>query len=200
MLAIGWHQYYYISSAPPVGEGMLAGGLPYINSPEKNSFRVNDYTYTPSQALEVDARVLAASHYYFDKMSRISPMDLVLGWRELSDEVVLNQISFSTANRTYEWSNPEGIISDEFIKTNTKLVHTIPENERIRQLLKSIRLGDVIFARGYIVNVKSASGLAWRTATHLNYNSRSTVRKATTAGDIFFITDLEVINPYSRLY
>ena len=200
LLLVGWHHFYHVSSAPSVGAGMLSGGLPFVNTPDKTTFRINDYSYNPVKAMELDARVLDASHYYFDKMSRISPTDLVLGWRELSNESTINQLDFNITDRSYEWDNPNKVISDAFIKANTKLVHTIPGNDLVKQQLKSIRIGDVIFARGYLVNVKSASGLSWKTASKNNSTSRTGITKKTTQGDLFFIDELEVIDALSRVY
>lgn len=200
LLLVGWYQYFYIGSSPAVGEGMLSGGLPYQSATDKRLFKKGDLSFTPTKALELDARVLAASHYYFDQMSRISKTDLLVGWRELSDEAVINKLDFSTSGRDYAWENPNKIISDEFVRGNTKLLHTIAANEQVERLLNSIRIGDVIFARGYVVNVKSTSGISWKTALKNDLNSRRVIKRKTSKGDIFYIEYLEVVNPYSRIY
>jgi len=192
LLFFAWKQYYYIESAPSVGAAILSGGGPFVSSSDLSSFREGDFTYSPRSIFEIDARVLEASHYYFDRMSRISPMDIVVGWNDLSDESVTDLIDFSIRDRDYSWELDNAPISSNDVAAQTELLHLIPKNGRIKSLMKTIKIGDVVVVRGYLVDVKSAAGLKWQT-------SGNRPGKGQTSGKLIYVTDLEIIAPYLRI-
>lgn len=194
-----WYQFFYTPSIAPIGAGIVSGGLPYIDEPDKAAFRIGDYSYTPVKKMQVDGRVLAVSQRYLDRMSRISSADIVIGWQELSDEATLKNIDFSIYDRSYEWDNRSQELDNDFIKQNTKLLHVVPANDEIKTQLRDIKIGQVLFASGYTVNVKSASGLSWRTLNKNQRPSRSGIAKKTTEGDLFYIESMEIIDPLLRL-
>ncbi len=193
LLFFGWKQYYHIESASSVGAGMLAGGSPFQSETERRSFRDGDYTYTPHASFEVDARVLDASYYYFDKMSRISPMDIVVGWEEMSDESVYDLVDISTGSRKYDWDAGRAPIAPSEIALKTAIIHLVPANPGIAHEFRRIRIGDIIVARGYLVDVKSAAGLKWKTSTTRNDDGPE-------SGEILYVNSLEIVEPYSRIY
>ena len=192
LLFFAWKQYYYIEDTPSVGPGIVASGGPYISSADRQTFRIGDYQYFPGSSIQIDGRVIKASRYYFDSMSRISPLDVVLGWDNLSDESVYSLLDFSTSSRSYEWESNRTLIDDTEVKSSTNLYHLIAADEGVTQQLRRIKIGDVLVIQGYLVSVKSAAGLKWQS------NSTNSFR-GNVAGDIVYVNNLEIIDPYSRL-
>lgn len=192
LLFFAWKQYYYIETAPYVGAGVLSSGGPYQSQSDRSSFRIGDNHFSPYALVQIDGRVIAASHYYFDRMSRISPMDVVLGWDTLSDESVYDLLDFSTSSRDYEWDANRELITENEIRNSTGLFHLVPADERMRHQLKTVKIGDILVIQGYYVNVKSAAGLKWQSkSTGSSMNN--------VVGKILYIDQLEIIDPYSRV-
>lgn len=193
LLFFGWKHYYYIESAPEVGPGVLAGGTPYQSESDRGQFRIGEYTYYPRASFEVDGRVLAASRYYGDQKARVSPMDVVLGWGPMSDEAVYNVLDISQSNRSYSWDRDNPPISNSEIALNSSNMHLIPANNAIKEKLRKIKIGDILVIRGYLVDVKSASG--WRIKT-----SVSRTDEGDNSSELVYAHDIEIINPFERIY
>lgn len=189
-----WSHFYLIGSTQKVGPGMLAGGSPIITQADLQTFSDDDFKFQVINHYEADARVLNASNYYFDRMSRISPMDIAIGWDNLSDEAFINAIDFSITERELEWQSSVSTIDETEIKNSTQLLHIIPKNRQIRETLKSIKIGDIVTLSGYLVNVKSAIGLKW------NSHSSNRVLKRQTKGKIIYLYHLEITHPSLRVY
>lgn len=188
-----WKHFYYIGDAPELGPGAIAGGTPYQNPTDERSFRKGDYTYYPRASFEVEARVLSASRYYFDQEARISPIDLALGWGQMSDEAIINQFDIWQEKRWYEWEADNLPIPKYEVINNSANMHLIPDNEVIAEEFKKIRNGDLVDIKGYLVDVKKNTGWKWKT---------SMVRSDQGAGacEIIYVKSFSIINPYERLY
>src|SRR5215212_9882675 len=59
------------------------------------------YQLTPLQAFAMEARVLSAERYRFDRQADLSPIDLALGWGPMSDSTILSDIEISQSARFY---------------------------------------------------------------------------------------------------
>ena len=119
-------------------------------------------------------------------------MDMVVGWNDLSDESVTDLVDISIRDRDYSWDLNGAPISSNVVAAQTVLLHMIPKNGRIKSLMKTVKIGDVVVVRGYLVDVKSAAGLKWQT-------SGSRPGKGQTSGKLLYVTDLEIIAPYLRM-
>lgn len=192
LILFAWKHFYYIEDAPKLGPGVLAGGYPYQDSTTITSFRHGDFTYSPLTSFTAEARVLAASKFYFDQKARISPMTVVIGWGVMSDESVYKQMDIWLDNRTYKWQAEDLQIPKYEVENNTMSLHLIPDNDVIGRDLAKIRNGDLVEISGFVVNVKKSSGWKWMTATSKNKNEES--------GKIVYIKTFKLINPYERIY
>jgi hypothetical protein len=194
LLFVGWKQYYYIETAPTVGPGIMAGSYPYSSKSSRSPFRIGNYTYSPRSNYEVEARVIAASKYYFDRMSRISDIDLVLGWGPMSNEAIYQELNPSISNRFYEWDSNSSILSDAEVTINSSNYHIIASDSVITKRLRDIKIGDIVLLRGYLVSVKGASGMKWE-------NRKSLLDKGKKkSGELFYVESMEIIDPYSKIY
>ena len=143
------------------------------------------YRITPLQAFSLEARVLSAERYRFDRQADLSPIDLALGWGPMSDSAVLSEIQISQSGRFYFWHVDHFPVPRREIETNSANMHMIPATPKIERALKSLRPGQLVKLTGYLVEARAADGWSWRS---------SLTRDDTGAGacELVWLTDLAV--------
>jgi hypothetical protein len=145
--------------------GILVAEKPLQVGIEPSGFMLDDYLVTRKARFKIRARVLSIEPYYFKRDADLSPIDLALGWGEMSDQAVLDQIKISQGNRwyltRYEGRPP---ISDQQIISNSSNMHMIPASRDIEKSLKKLRKGEIVVLKGYLVDVDHESGWKWRTS------------------------------------
>ncbi|MGA2403325.1 MAG: hypothetical protein ABSG91_16740 [Syntrophobacteraceae bacterium] len=105
----------------------------------------------------LQGRVLCSERYDDDALADICPIDIGLGWGPMSDQSIIDQLDFVQSGRKLEYSlaDPEHPPSSygtlwEYVKN----VHTIPADEDIKKKVCSVRTGDLIELRGYLVGIR----------------------------------------------
>ncbi len=186
ILLAAWYHFYNIETAPPIGPGIKGGPSPYQTALAPNTFDFKGVTLTEKASFSLTAKVLSAEHYYFDRHSKLSSLDVVLGWQELSDEEVVSQIQFSQSERQYKWVSNSSTISNQEIQTSTANIHLIPATEAISKQLKQLKIGNIIYVNGLLVDVSNPSGWHWKTSL-----SRTDTGKH--SSEILYLTELEII-------
>ena len=150
-----------ISRAP----GVLAPDEPYQKEVYSAPFReMNGYRIGLLASFDIRARVIATERYWFDQGSALSPADLVLGWGTMSDSAVLQQISVSQGGRYYHWWGKTSTLPRRAIETQSANMHMIPANGGIARQLKSIRAGNMVHLKGYLVEAISKQGFRWKSS------------------------------------
>jgi hypothetical protein len=149
------------------------------------AFQHRGYRITPLASFSLEARVLAAERYRFDRQADLSPVDLALGWGPMSDSAVLATIDISQSRRFYYWHVERFPIPRRDIETHSANMHMIPATRSIERALKSMRPGQIVKLAGYLVEASAANGWRWRS---------SLTREDTGAGacELVWVTDLEV--------
>lgn len=124
------------------------------------------------------AMVLARRNYDIGEFAALAPTDLALGWGELSDPTVVDQLAFAQmksfsarfvapdlrrGSALAQRSRPE---LDALFSALTH-VHTIPGDAAIRRTLAGIRPGQVIRFEATLVDAKGPSGLSYRSSLAL---------------------------------
>ncbi|MCF6264860.1 MAG: hypothetical protein L3J24_14910 [Xanthomonadales bacterium] len=120
-------QFYNHSNQVSLGPGVMASGAPQqerIRSPVIH--KVDEYTITEVAKFNIKAKVLAKEKYYIDRGSDLSPIDLALGWGNMSDESVLEKIKISQSGRFYRWRVKSFPIPRREIETHSANMHLIP--------------------------------------------------------------------------
>lgn len=147
---------------------------------EKNGYRV-----IPLASFDIKARVLLTKTYWFDRESGLAPVDLVLGWGPMSDGKILKHFSFRQGGRFYYWWTKSLPIPREVIESHSANMHMIPANRSIEKDLKSLRPGNIVQIRGYLVEVNAIDGWRWKS---------SLIRTDTGAGacEVIWVESLEV--------
>jgi hypothetical protein len=156
--AYSWWTTRPISRAP----GVLAPEAPLQEAvPDARSFEHKGYRVTPLAQISLTARVLGREDYYLGREARLAPTDLALGWARMSDEEVLKNISISQSNRFYYWRVKDFPVPQREIETSSANMHMIPADHAIERILKTVREGQLVTIRGYLVRIEAIDGWSW---------------------------------------
>ncbi len=129
-------------------------------------WRVKDYRVTPLAVYRIRARVLLTERYWFDREADLSPLDLTVGWRLMSNQDVLDQLRLYSLHRAYMWAGKSDHLpaSTTDIITHSANMHLIPATGEVAATLKSVRRGDLVDLGGYLVEVDGRDGWRWRSS------------------------------------
>ncbi|MGA2132199.1 MAG: hypothetical protein ABSH50_07905 [Bryobacteraceae bacterium] len=124
------------------------------------------YQITPLANFHLRARVLMTERYWLGREAQISPMDLTVGWRLMSDQNILDQLDIYRGYRAFYWKpkTAQWPAAHEDITEHVANLHMIPANSAIDSRLKSIRPGNLIDLRGYLVLAEAPDGWHWRSS------------------------------------
>jgi len=156
-----WKFYNYTGSVS-LGPGIMAGEVPQqerLSSPI--SHILDDYIINEISTFNIKAKVLAKKNYHTGRESDLSPTDLALGWGNMSDESILEQIEISQSGRFYYWNVESFPIPRKEIETHSANMHLIPADKSVEREIGKIRNGDIIEISGSLVNV-TAQDDNWR--------------------------------------
>ncbi|MCP3669717.1 MAG: hypothetical protein GY814_04670 [Gammaproteobacteria bacterium] len=128
------------------------------------SFNHGDYTITPMARFWIKAKVLSREEYTFDREADLSPVDLALGWGNMSDESVIEQIDISQSGRWYRWQTRNPPIPVREIETHSANMHLIPANDTVESKIEKVRTGDIIELTGKLVAIKASDGWRWKSS------------------------------------
>ncbi|RNC85459.1 MAG: hypothetical protein ED557_01415 [Balneola sp.] len=165
---------FYVWTIFPInhGPGQLVNTPPTIErlSWEK-PFSFKYSTVTPLRKISGEVRVLKKRRYYFDSKREYSPVDILVGWKELSDERNLEYLHFSLSDRYYDlnYSSPPLPLNDVYKQID--LWHLVPSSKEIAKQVKSIREGSIVEIEGLIVNMEFEDDFPWE--SELVNSSRS---------------------------
>lgn len=180
--------YYYWTTRPVVhGPGVVAPDTPK----QKKAYHVDKMHYkgiqiVPKAKFTMEARVLSIKNYYFDTFTDLTPTDIVFGWGPMSDETNLNTIMVRQSDRSFyfEMTNPP--IPQPKMWSHTANVHIIGPTQDIRDKVQSLRKGQVVRIKGYLVNATAPEG--WTLKTSL---SRTDIGKD--SSELVWINSLSIL-------
>lgn len=155
---------YYLWDQRPIkhGVGVTAPDAPVV----ERGFQLAEhskkhYTLQPKFRLNTTARVISNERYWFDEKSELAPVDFVLGWGDLSDERVLDQVKTPISRRDFKIDVIRPPMTFSEIREKLLYMHAIPANESVEDQLKSIKTGHIISIEGYIVDVYDRADVLW---------------------------------------
>lgn len=172
-----------------LGPGVKVHEVPIQSSViPPRQFAVGEYALTELAKFRIKAKVLSKKNYNFGREAELSPVDLALGWRNMSDESVLEQIDISQSGRFYRWYVNSFPIPRKEIETQSANMHLIPSNDLVADTLGDIRQGDIVEITGSLVNVESGKD-GWRWQSSLTRNDTgSGACELIWAEDIYIVT------------
>lgn len=187
LILLAWRNWD--SRAIEHAPGVLVPETPRQTEPgDAQSIRLDGFVLTPRADFRIRARVLSRENYYWGDDAELAPVDLALGWGVMSDQAVLDRIEITQGGRWYftRYEYPAPLPDQEIIRHSGNM-HMIPANDWVRDKLNSIRPGQLIQARGRLVDVDHESGFYWRT---------SLTREDTGGGscELFYVEQLFIEN------
>lgn len=172
-------------SYPP---GQMAPDQPQqVNLSNQHEWQKEDFTIKALAQYKIKARVLSRNNFSVGRESKLSPVDLALGWGPMSDQSVIDQIEISQSNRWYHWKTDKYPIPRDQISLNSANVHIIPKDEVVEAKLDKVYKGSLIEMKGYLVEVNASDGWHWK----------SSLRRDDTAGgscELFWVEQLDVLD------
>jgi len=183
----GWRDWTHREILHP--PGVLVAGPPRQLTPgDAQPFQFEGYRLNPRARFELRARVLSRENYRWSEGADLSPVDLALGWGAMSDQAVLDRIRISQGGRWYytRYEQPAPLPDREIIRQSGNM-HIIPADALVRKRLQAIRRGDIVHARGYLVDAAHESGFRWHTSLSRDDSGNG-------ACELFYVERLEIEN------
>lgn len=146
-----------VAGADPVQSRAPAGLAP---------FNRDDYVITPLAGFGIQARVLGREDYRFDAGASLSPTDLALGWRQMSDPTHYGKLDISQSGRWYHYRwGPEGppLPLEEIIRSSANM-HLIPADASVAAAIGRVREGQTVRLEGWLVEARRQDGWHWRSS------------------------------------
>jgi hypothetical protein len=129
-------------------------------------WQYKDFQVTALATFRVRARVLLTAHYWWGDGAAVSPVDLALGWRLMSNQEILDGLRLYSLRRAYAWAPRDGRLpaSEGDIISHSANMHMVPSTDELAGRLRAIDRGDLVDIRGYLVEIKLANGGIWRSS------------------------------------
>lgn len=147
--------------------GILAPYEPeQINIDRPTPWRYKDVKVTPLAEFRIRARVLLTNHYRWDREASVSPVNLTLGWRLMSNQEILDGLQLYSLHRAYSWTGRNGRLpanASDIIEHSANM-HMVPSTAEIADRLRAVNRGDLIDLRGYLVEIAFPDGGIWRSS------------------------------------
>ncbi len=145
--------------------GMLVSDVPLQTELTTSKvWGIGDYQITALSGFRLKARVLHRKKYSSGHESDLSPIDLAFGWRELSDQNVIDKIDFDQHGRWYFWKTKHYPVPKRVIETNSANMHMIPADDDISETLTNIQVGQIVQISGFLVAIKATDGWKWHSS------------------------------------
>lgn len=148
---------FIIYEAFPVrhGPGVVAEQAPSIKHVSwQKPIPFKGATLIPQKVISGKVRVIRHKRYFFDRLSKYTPTDVLVGWNELSDERNLDRIYPKLGNRSFEIDFVRLPLKMTTIYQKTDLWHLIPSTTAIDKRIKKLRNGHIIKFKGLLVNIE----------------------------------------------
>ena len=130
--------------------------------------RAKSYLVTPLASFQVAGRVLGSERYRSGREAELSPIDLAMGWGPMADSAVLASVEISQSGRFYFWHVDAFPIPAHDIVSHSANMHMLPASAAVAEALKSVRAGQNVRFKGYLVKVEGDDGWHWRSSTRRN--------------------------------
>ncbi len=150
------------------GPGVKADKAPVlVDNSKEEPFSYNEAELMPAGSVSAEVRVISKKRYFLDGMSSFSPIDVLVGWNDLSDQRNLDYLHFDLSERTFSKKPYQLPVTHKEINEQTALWHLIPSTDEIKSELGRLRDGHLLKIEGLLVNVRDKKGLKWETSKDL---------------------------------
>ncbi len=144
-------------------DGILCPEVPAQKSADNvPPIMMDEFTITPLATFSLHGRVLSRKDYSWGEEANISPVDLALGWKEMSDQKIVDQLDIEQGSRWYRWKPKEAFpVPRRTIEQCSANMHMIPADELVESALDEANEGNIIYLKGYLVKVTKQDGWHW---------------------------------------
>jgi hypothetical protein len=112
----------------------------------------------PRAEYRIAARVIGSKSYW-DWQSQFAPLDLALGWGQMSDPAVDEWITWRQASRAYRYRWAGQLpFEKSYIRDHSANVHIIPATDNLNLAIKRLRPGDLVLLEGLLVDIEGGKG------------------------------------------
>lgn len=126
-------------------------------------------TFEAKARYRIAARVLSTERYYLGWTGEVVPLDLALGWGELSDTSIDEVVTWRQGGRWYFWTWSErSTFTNADVARSSANVHIVPATPNLARALLALDAGDIIQLRGFLVDIQGPGGARWRTSLSRN--------------------------------
>ena len=159
--------FFWDGPEPRLQPGIL---VPYepeqTNIQRPSPWPYKDAKITPLASFRVRARVLLTDHYWWGREASVSPVDLTLGWRLMSNQEILDGLSIYSMHRAYAWMprNRDLPASAAEISAQSANMHMVPATPEIADRLRAVNRGGLVDLRGYLIEIAFPDGGIWRSS------------------------------------
>ena len=153
------------SLATDIAEPAAPFGDPrQVELTDPGSWTLGAYTVTPLATYDLTAVVLGSRTYSSGREADTSPIDFALGWGAMADPTVLSSYDSSQRDRWYyvRWSRSP-IAREEIVRSSAN-THLLPATPELARQLATVRPGQAVRLRGYLVEVSASDGWRWRSS------------------------------------
>jgi hypothetical protein len=129
---------------------------------------------------------LSTEDYGYDRESDLSPVDLALGWRQMSDESILEHFSISQGARWMNWTADFLPLTMQDINKQSANMHIIPASSGVEDVLEDLYKGQVVSLTGFLVRARASDGWTWS-------SSMSREDTGSHACEVFYVEQIEIV-------
>lgn len=118
----------------------------------------------PVARYDISARLLSREPYWWGRGGRFSPLDFAVGWGPMSDSAVRDALQISQSGRYFwlRWDSPP--LAPAQLMRHAANMHLVPRDRRVRAALDTMRPGQLIRLRGWLIDASSDDGWSWNTS------------------------------------
>jgi hypothetical protein len=135
-------------------------------------------------AYVITGRVLSVKPY----SEGASPVDIVLGWGQMSDPNIVPKLNITQDNHFYRVSAVEGgqlPIPEQQIRINTSNNHILPASFVVESKIEKLRRGQIVSLGGYLVNIEDPRGINLKTSLKRDDTDSN-------SSEIFYVQSIKV--------
>ncbi len=166
LVAVAWVGYVAWGARPIArSPGVLAPGEPVQqNLTEGPRWQLGGYDVQALARFELEARVLSAERYRFDREAELAPVDLALGWGPMSANAVIDTLDISQGGRFFHWWSREPMIAPGEISRHSANMHMVPLDDDVRETLLDAKSGHLVRLAGWLIEARAGDGWKWRSS------------------------------------
>jgi hypothetical protein len=164
LLVLGLCLLFAATRGPPVDTYIVSGEPDQVPVEDTDVIVMGGAVLTPVAEFDMVARVLSTERYRFDDVAFLIPLDVVVGWGEMSNAATVSELTVTQVSRRYYLGGPSGLPWSSLFEQSANM-HLIPSSGAVRHRVLSVRAGGTVHIWGKLVNVSLPNGGRMNTST-----------------------------------